>query len=129
MPKLGLEPLGVTVGPRDIEPAEAGDADADNSWAEGELLAIVVADVAEGGDANAVAVAADAAAACVMVQEQTAHVAFVVEDLVDMATARFYPRRALRHSLWESERFHNAALMSVFGLAAARPVAVQARGA
>lgn len=126
VPKPGLEPLEVTVGPRDIEPAEADGADADDSWVEGELPAIaaadVVADAAEGEDADA------AAAACVMVQEQTDHVASVDEDWVDTATARFYPRRAPLHSLWESGRFHNAALMNEFGLAA-RPVAAKARGA
>lgn len=125
VPKPGLEPLEVTVGPRGIE---ADGVDADNSWGEGELPAIVaadvVADVVEGEDADAAA-----AAACVVVQEQTDHVASVDEDWVDMATARFYPRRALLHSLWESGRFHNAALINDFGLAAARPDAAKARGA
>lgn len=131
VPKPGLEPLEVTAGLRDIGPAEADDADADNSWVEGELPAIVVADVVadvvEGEDADAAAAAA--AAACVMVQEQTDHVTSVDEDLVDMVTARFYPRRAPLHSLWESGRFHNAALMNEFGLAAARPVAAEPQGA
>lgn len=94
---------------------------------EGELPAIVVADVVadivEGEHADA------AAAACVVAQEQTGHVAFVDEEQVDMATARFYPLRALLHSLWESGRFHNAALMNGFGLAAAHPVAAKPQGA
>jgi hypothetical protein len=132
VPKPGLEPLEVTAGLRDIEPAEADD---DKSWVEGELPAIVVADVVADVVAEAVVDAVEgedaaaAAAACVVVQEQTDHVTSVDDDLVDTVTARFYPRRALLHSLWESGRFHNAALMNEFGLAAARPVAAKPQGA
>lgn len=130
-PKLGLESLEVIAGLRDIEPAGAGagaDDEADNSWVQGGLPAIVVADAVEGEDADAEAAAA-AAAAYVVVEEQTDHVAFAVEDLVDMVMALFCPRHALPHTLWELGRSHNVALISVFGPAAARLVAVLAQQA
>lgn len=62
-PKPGLEPLAVTAGLHDTEPAEAED-EVDNSSVGGELPAIVVADIVEGEHADAAA-----AAACVVVQE------------------------------------------------------------
>lgn len=124
VPKLGPEPLEVTAGHRDIELAEAeADDDADNSWVEGGLPAIAVAHVVEGEDADAAVVAYAA------VEEQTDHAASVVEDLVDTVMALFYPRHALRHTLWELERFHTVVLMSVFDLAAARLVAVNVQRA
>lgn len=119
VPKLGLGPLEVTAGLRDIDAAEAeAEADDDKSWVEGGLPAIVVAPVVGGESADA------ALAAYVVIEKQTGHVAFAVGDLVDMEMPLFCLRRALLHTLWELGRSRNVALMSVVDLAAARPVAV-----